>query len=222
MRPEIGDHAQTLFVGEVQHARDQARVGGVVRTADEQVGDAVAGGGELGRVGVLGLGFEDLRTRHGRPAEAARCARSWGHGSPRMVTSRQRPAVYSGGSAAASGPAVSSICHGRAPPAASTSPRRTRPTTSSGGSQARPRTSWGAEEVLGRQVVLLGQLRDGLAAAAEPGRRPRGILSAQARGGGGPSRRGRSCRQLGVGHREPPLDGVVPLARGIGAGRGCA
>jgi hypothetical protein len=77
VRPQVGDDAQALLVGEVQDARDETGVGLVVWTADEQVGDAVAGGSELGRVGVLGLGLEDLRARQGRTAIAGHgCIRS--------------------------------------------------------------------------------------------------------------------------------------------------
>ena len=77
VRPQVGDDAQTLFVGEVQDAGDETGVGLVVRTTHQQMGDAVTGGGELGRVGVLGLGLEDLGAGQGRTAIAGHgCIRS--------------------------------------------------------------------------------------------------------------------------------------------------
>ena len=71
MRPEIGENTQALDVGQGDDAGDHVLVDGVARTADQQLGGAVTGGSELGRIDVVDHGLERLGTRHRRPAELA-------------------------------------------------------------------------------------------------------------------------------------------------------
>ena len=76
-------------------------------------------------------------------------------------------ATSSPDSAVASGAAVSSICHARAPSAANASPTEST-VIGVGRLPGEGADELRAEEVLGREVVLLGQRGDDLAAAAEP------------------------------------------------------
>ena len=228
VRPQVGDHAEALLVGEVQHAGDQVRR--PRRRADRgRAGGRCGGRRRRARPGRRPRPGPRRSAGPAWPAGGSRSPspRSLAHGDT-VVRAWSTSAFHVAWRCLASSDSGCGQRCGRELDLPRTRAagrehvadgRRQR--LASGGSQARARTSCGLRRFsVGRScssasAVTASRLRPSRSAAS-------GNLSAQARGGGGPSRRGDVRGSSASGSRERPLDGVVPLARRTVAGRGCA